>query len=296
MHHELERFLDSLISQYGIGKVILAPFTLMGALAGAGVITGGAVSFAATVVGLFVAAALVSALSLQLRSANRLLAERAAILNLYADRFTQSAQHYAYTIENWEERTFVSKGGNTILERWVTIRVADQTIYSVWSGIYRAGMEATEEMSHSERRRIRFEARSFDENMELGARYDVTSKWENNWLWLFIHFDKPVSAGQVVRAWVRWEWPGYFRGLLAGHTEPINWIAQRPAKRISAILTFDRNCNLRSGLRITPHQGSQMPNQVRMPDGRTVISIEYANVIPKSQVGFRLDTMPLNVN
>jgi hypothetical protein len=296
MRHELERFLNSLISQYGMGKVLLAPFGIMGALAGAGVVTGGAASLVATLSGLFVAVVVVSALSIQLRAAHMLLAERAAILNLYTDRFASSARQYAYTIENWEDEVFVSKGGTTILEKWVTIKVADQDLYTVWSGIYRAGMATPGVISDSERRRIKFEARSFNEKMELGARYDTTNKWEENWLWLFIHFDKPASAGQIVRVWLRWEWPGHYRGLLAGQTEPIDWRVQRPARRIAATVTFDKTCNLRNGLRITPYHDCQMPKQVMTPDGRTVITVEYFDVAPDSQVGFRLDSIPLSPN
>jgi hypothetical protein len=293
MYNELERFLDSLISQYGIGKVILAPSVLIGTLAGAGIISGGAVSFVATISGLFIAVVVISALSLQLRAAHVLLAERAAIMSLYAGRFTESAQQYAYTIEDWEEKAFVTGSGKTMLERWVTILAADQGLNSAWSGIYRAGMEATEALSSSGRRRIRFEARSFDENMELGARYDITSKWQDDWLWLFIHFDKPVHPGQIVRIWVRWEWPEYYKGLLIGQPEPVHWIAQRPAKRIAATITFDKDCNLRNGIRVTPYPGSRMPKQIRTPGGQTVISVEYTNVIPQSQMGFRLDTISI---
>ncbi len=289
----MERFFDSLISQYGIGKVILAPFTVIGALAGAGLITGGLVSFTATIAGYFVAIAIISALSLQLRSARTLLAERATILNLYTDRFAQSALKYAYTIEDWEDKVYVSKGGDTILEKWVTIRVADQELYTVWSGIYRAGMATPEVISESERRRIKFEARSFDENMQLGARYDTTCKWEENWLWVFIHFEKPASAGEIVRAWIRWEWPGHYKGLLAGQTEPIDWRFQRPAKRISATVTFDKSCNLLNGFRITPYYNCQAPEQIKTPDGQIVISIDYIDVSPGSPVGFKLDASPL---
>jgi hypothetical protein len=283
---DLQRFLDYLIKQYGIGRIVLAPFATIAILAGAGLITGGAVSFVATGFGLFVALVLISALSLQLRSTRQLSIQRARVLGRYTERFARSIESYAFQIVDWDERVVVSKHGDTVLEKWVTIEVGDEELDSVWSGIYANGGE----VSASERRRVRVEARGFDENGIHGARYDVTQEWEGSRVKLFIHFEQPARPHQIVRLWIRWEWPGYYRNLLSGDTAVVEWLMHRPTKRVAAKIIFDKTCGLREELRITPYQGCPTPTQHRTPDKGIEINIEHLDVVTEVKVGFTVDS------
>jgi hypothetical protein len=281
---DFQRFLDYLIKQYGIGPVMLAPFGTIAVLAGAGVITGGAVSLAATGLGLFVAVVFISALYVQLRGTRQLLVQRARVLARYTDRFARSFESYAFQIVDWNESVIVGKRGDTVLEKWVTIEVGDEELYSVWSWVY-----ARDEVSAAERRRVRIEARGFDENGTFGARYDVTEQWEGNRVKLFIHFEQPARAHQTVRVWIRWEWPRYYSSLLDGDIAVVEWLMHRPAKRVSTRIVFDRACKLGGELRVTPHQECPVPTQHRTPDDGIEIRIAYFDVTPGAKIGFTLD-------
>jgi hypothetical protein len=281
---DIQRFLDYLIRQYGIGRVILAPFATMAALAGAGIVTGGAVSFVAIGLSLFIAVVFISALSLELRATRQLLIQRGRVLTRYTDRFARSIESYAFQIMDWDEKVVVSKHGDTVLEKRVTIEVGDDELDSVWSWIY-----ARDEVSVAERRRVRIEARGFDENGTQGARYDVTQEWEGRRVRFFIHFEQPARAHQTVRLWIRWEWPRYYSNLLDGDTAVVEWLMHRPTKRIATKIVFDKTCRLREELRITPHQDCPIPTQDRTPDGGIEVNIEYLAITQGNKIGFTLD-------
>lgn len=286
MWDDLQRFLDYLITKYGVLRVLLGPFAVVGLLAGAGIITGGGISLAATGAGLFIALVIITALSLQLRSARHLSAERARIVNFYIHRLTQSYEPYSFTIEDWDENVTINKHGDAVLERWVTIKVADEKLYSIWSGAYTQA-----DVNDALRRRVKAEARGFDEdngNRVLGARYDVTSDWEGKKIRLFVHFERPASAGETVRIWLRWEWPTYYEGLLNGRTDIVEWSMHRPTKHVAAKLVFDKATHAK-GFRITPYARCPMPKQEPQPDGGLMVSTEYRDIEPDTTVGFRID-------
>lgn len=206
------------------------------------------------------------------------------MLSRYTARFARSIESYAFQIIDWEEQVVVSKHGDTILEKRVTIEVGDEELYSVWSWIY-----TRDEVSPSERRRVRVEARGFDENGIPGARYDVTQEWEGSTVRLFIHFEQPAQPHQTVRLWIRWEWPRYYLSLLSGDTAIVEWIMMRPTKRIATRIVFDKTCKLRDVLHITPHQDSHVPTQVTAPDNGIEVAIEYLEIVPGKKIGFTLD-------
>jgi hypothetical protein len=283
---DLQRFLDYLITKYGVLRVLLGPFAAIGLLAGAGIITGGGVSLTATGASLFIALIIITALSLQLRSARHLSVERARIVNFYIHQFAQSDGPYSFTLEDWDERVTINKHGDAVLERWVTIRVEDEKLYSIWSGAYTQA-----DVNDALRRRVKAEARGFDENngtRVLGARYDVTSEWEGKRIRLFVHFERPASAGDIVRIWLRWEWPAYYEGLLNGQTDIVEWSMHRPTKHIAGKLIFDKASHAKS-FHITTYAGCPMPKQEPQPDGGLAVSAEYHNVEPETTVGFRID-------
>jgi hypothetical protein len=281
---DLQRFLNYLLRQYGISRVLLAPFATIAILVGAGLVTGGTSAFVATGISLFIAVVFISALSLELKATRQLLGQRARVLNRYTDRFSRSIESYAFMIEDWDEKVVVSRHGDTVLERWVTIEVGDEELYSVWSAIYMHG-----EVSAAERRRVRVESRGFDENGNQGARYDVTQRWDGNRLQIFIHFEQPAQAHQTVRLWIRWEWPRYYKSLLDGDTAVVEWLMHRPTKRVATKITFDQSCGLGHNLRITPYQGAVAPSQARTPDRGLEIAVEYLTVATGSRFGFTLD-------
>jgi hypothetical protein len=281
---DLQRFLDYLLREYGISRVLLAPFATIGILVGAGLVTGQTSGFVATGISLFIAVVFVSALTLELKATRQLLAQRARVLNRYTDRFSRSIESYAFMIEDWDEKVVVSKHGDTVLERWVTIEVGDEELYSVWSAIYMHG-----EVSAADRRRVRVEARGFDENGNQGARFDVTKRWDGNRLQLFVHFEQPAQAHETVRLWIRWEWPRYYKSLLDGDTAIVEWLMHRPTKRVATKILFDKSCKLGDDLCITPYQGAIVPSQARTLDKGIEIAAEYLSVTTGMRFGFTLD-------
>ena len=226
MWDEIQRFLESLLANYGVGRVLLGPFALITLLAGLGLVNGGTSAFVGVGLSLFVAVVIISALTLQLRSNRELLRERARIVNLYTERFVLR-ESQSYSVEDWDESVVITKNGDTKLEKWVTIRVGSDSLYSAWTWIQEAGKSSTDQISRSERRRFTFEARSFNEQRALGARYDVTSEWNGNKIQLFIHFEQPAQAREIVRIWMRWEWPRYYKNLLEGDTAIVDWLRVR---------------------------------------------------------------------
>lgn len=285
MWDDFQRFLDSLVTDYGVLRVLLGPFVAIGILAGTGIITGGAVSFLATGLSLFIALIVITALSLQLRSTRDLLAERARVVNLYTDRFAGSVGPTAFSVEDWDETVTINKRGDAVLERWYAIKVGDENLYSIWSGIY-SGFEVRD----SERRRVRAQARGFDEQRCLGAKYDVTSEWEGSRIRLYIHFEQPAPAREIVRIWIRWVWPGYYSHLLAGEKDVVEWWMHRPSKRINARMVFEKGCAVDDGFNITPYRGCPMPKQEKQPDGGLVITAKYEDVKTETKMGFWIDS------
>lgn len=294
MWDEVQGFIESLLENYGVSRVLLGPFTLIALIAALGLLKGGTAALVGVAVSLFVAVVIITALTLQLRSTRELLAERARIVNLYTERFV-IRESESYSVEDWDESVVIAKNGTTKLEKWVTIKVGQDSLYSVWSWIEEAGNSKGRNLSESERRGVTFEARSFavqadaSQSRVLGARYDVTREWNGNKLQLFIHFEQPARAGEVVRIWMRWEWPRYYKNLLDGNTGIVDWLMHRPTKRIAIAMTFDQSCKIRADFNITPHRDSNMPIQARGADGSLVVTWEQSDVPVDVKVGFRLD-------
>lgn len=284
MGDNVQEFLNSLISQYGIIKVLLAPFAVIGLLVGTGLFAGGAVSVLAVSLSGFVAVVIISTLSLQLKKTHELLAARARVLNLYIDRFAQRPGAYAYTIEQWHESVIVTRGGDTRADKWVVARVGGEHLLSLWSSISQSG-----QVSDSQRRRVKIEARSFDDHGVPGARYDVTQTWEGNNVFACVHFGQPVLAGSVVRVWLHWEWPEYYKNLLNGDTETIEWAMSRPCERLYSEIRFDKTCKLENGFRVTEFQNCPVPRQSEDAAKATILTTEYENLQPGNKVGFKLD-------
>lgn len=284
MLDDLQRFLDFLIIKYGVFRVLLGPFATVSLLAGAGVITGGSISFIATGASLFIALVVISVLSLQLSASRHLLEERARIVNLYTKRFAESVEPSAFTIEDWHEEVVINKHGDATLDRWVTMKVGDESLYSIWSGLY-----SQYEVNDAERRRVKVEARAFHEPRILGARYDVTSTWEGSSVRVFIHFHQPASAGDIVRIRLHCEWPMYYRRLLDGDTDIVEWFMRRPNKRITAEMRFDKAYNRARRFSISPYKGCPMPEQEELADGSLKILARYDDIPVETIVGFKID-------
>lgn len=288
MWDEVQQFVESLLANYGIARVLLGPFAVITLLASLGLVKGGTTAFIGVGLSLFVAVVVITALTMQLRSTRELLSERERVVNLYTEQFLLSDSEL-YSIEDWDESVIITKNGDTKLEKWVTIRVGDDSLYSTWSWIQEARMSKEGSISESARRQVKFEARSFNEQRVLGARYDVTKKWDGNKVQLFIHFDQPARAGQIVRVWMRWEWPRYYKSLLEGDTSIVDWLMQRPTKRIATTMTFDRSCHIRDDFHITPYGDCDMPLQSRAADDALIVRWERFDIPLGIRVGFRLD-------
>lgn len=288
-------FLDALIQKYGVRRVLLAPFVAMAATSAFGLVRDSNVAaFIAALASAFVAVVLIIYFGIGWRNTRVALAERTRTLTRYVDRFARTAEPpFAFSIGDWEEQVVVGCRGDTVIERWITVVVGPQEIFSCWTSNYAF---ASGEMTPAQRRRVVVLARSFDSSRKLGARYDLTYEWEQNAQRILIHFDQPVSAGETVRIWVRWSWPGYYRSLLDGTAENVEWKMCRPANRINASIRFEKSAKLRDKLKITQYSPngsyvvSRSPNTTSSPDGSVVVEAEYTQVVPGTLVAFRLDT------
>jgi len=285
MGSEIQRFLDHLITRYGVGRILIAPFVAIGALAGAGIITTGAAPAIAVVCVVFVAVVFMSALVLQLRTTRELLEQRTIFVNYYAQILKRDVTFDSFAIEDWREEVRVTKNGNTVLEKWVTIKIGSNDINFVWSTVWTAyGVD------DDNRRQFKAEARRINQDGSLGVRYDVTKIWVSNKVELFIHFGEFVTAHKQLRIWIRWEWPTYYKSLLDGGTATVQWLMRRHVKSVRSRMIFDKSCRIRDNFQISSYDDGIMPGQERMPDGSIEISVEYTDVPVGTRFGFMLDS------
>jgi hypothetical protein len=106
---------------------------------------------------------------------------------------------------------------------------------------------------------------------------------------VFVHFPDPAAPGDLVRIWIRWSWPRFYRTLLDGGTEPVEWTFRRTMTDFCASLTFDRAITRGNKLLVTPYNGSPSPDQVIQPDGSVKINAQYSNLPRDRTVGFRIE-------
>jgi hypothetical protein len=169
---EVQGFIETLLDRYGLWKVLTGPFALIGMLGALGLATrNNTTSLIAVILSFFFALVLIVFFAYQWRSTSAGMADRARTLTRYAERFIRQADYQAFAITDWRESVTVGRNGDSTIERWITISVGAHELYSCWSANYST---TTSELAGSQKRRIKVEARSFDENRQLGARYDVT--------------------------------------------------------------------------------------------------------------------------
>ncbi|GAA1273335.1 hypothetical protein GCM10009665_71400 [Kitasatospora nipponensis] len=226
--------------------------------------------------------------ALRLGQTRALVEERARVLNRYAARVMNESGPGAFWIEDWEEEVQVSKGGDTTIDRWLTIRVGDSPLYSCWNAAYQTLGNVTDRA----RRRVRSYAHAFDDHTKRqGLRYDVTDRWDGNKNRIFVHFPDPVPAHDARGVQVSWSWPAYSAALLRGDgAEDFEWMPRRRIKRLKATITFAKECKLQEEPRMDIINGPAPKITTRRHHVYT-IEAEYLDMEPDIKVGFRL-TMP----
>jgi hypothetical protein len=285
---EIEHFIEALLEKYGLWRVLTGPFLVIAVVGGFGLITNrGAASIVAVSFGYFIATVLILYFALKWRSADRQASERARSLTEYAERTMRQNKELSFSITEWDEKAIISKNGDTIIERRITLEVGAQDLHSCWTANYST---SGGELSAREKHEVLVQARSISESGELGARYDLTDSWEGTKQRIYIHFERPAPSGSTVRIWVRWSWPAFFRHLLRGGVEQVEWNFHRPMRSLSATMTFDSSCRLKSLFPVTSYPNCPAPTQERNnPDGSLEIRATYNNVAEDTTVGFRLD-------
>lgn len=286
MWDDIQGFIESMLEKYGLFKIVIGPYLVVSTLCGLGFLTRSTVvTFIAVALSFLSTLILLVYTSWQWRNSHAVLVERTRTLNRYIDRFVRNLESTAFSIEDWEEKVTVSRHGNTVIERWITIKVGSETLYSIWTANYKA---STRPILESHRRRVAAQARDFN-GRELGARYDVHDEWRSNKHRLFVHFNEPAEPGEELNLWLRCSWPAFSEDVLAGIASPVEWKLRRPAKRISSTVTFDKSSGVKGAFSIRPHRGSPRPTQEVLPDKSVAITVEYSDVKPGSLVGYTLD-------
>lgn len=284
---EIQSFIESLLEKYGLWRVLIGPFLVIGVVGGFGLITNrGAASFVAVMLSFAIAILLIIFLALQWRTLATTLRARDKILTRYADRFVKSSANDTFSIEDWRETAIVGRAGDASIERRITLLAGAEGLYTVCITNYST---SADELTLSRRRKVKVQARSFNEQDELGARYDLTTNWIGSRQRAFIHFHNPVPANTIVRIWVQCEWPRLCTSVLNGQPSVIEWKFRRDIKRLAATMIFEKYFGVPGPLSITAFQGSVTPNQVVQADRSTVVSVEYLNLPKDSTVGFLVD-------
>jgi hypothetical protein len=293
MWYEVERLLESLISRYGLLRVLLAPYSLALPLSGLGLLQDRAQAIAFGTTSLFVASVLIIiALVRSIKVLQRRNSERQDIINDYVD-LVLSTRSRPFTWELWEEYQTIGRGGDVVIEQYLTLRVVKKTpLHVAWIAVYQS---SDSPLSPKQRKKITASARKFAPDgvggRRIGANYRSTQRWEDNRLRVMIHLDTPLRYGDIARIHMRWTWPGFYRSLLNGGRDAAEWATDREKiTHLVASLTFKDECRLRRGLEITPFPQTPDPRYHATQEGAIQIDLEDKDISAAvRKIGLGLD-------
>ncbi|PXW25053.1 UNVERIFIED_CONTAM: hypothetical protein DES50_1231 [Williamsia faeni] len=202
--------------------------------------------------------------------------ERSRVLNNYTEQITTGQQDNAdlFEIIEWDEDVAVAKQGDTVMERWITVKNGNSELSAMWN---KCNKSTHDQKSKTNSLAPTVRAYEFeigeDGERKLGPRIIVTNKWvETGAQIAFLHFNSPVSPDQILRFKIEWRWPKYYNHLLDGQAEPVYWIFRRPVSSLKSRLHFDKECNA-SSARLSKYRHSSIPKINQRPAG--IVSVEY---------------------
>jgi hypothetical protein len=296
MSERIQHFIESLIEDFGLTKVILFPFALVPVVAAFGWTSGpelaGALSGSVALLESFI---LLIALAARLRLERGSSSQRDKVILRLTHTILDEQTESSYTWEYWKDRVAVSAGGDMTSEEWRTLRVGRaRPLRVLW-----AAKEQTPEGSlvDRDRRRVRVQVNSLDivnGQSIIGASYDVAGIWETPDAFV-IYFcpDKPVPPRGTLRVYVKWIWPGYYRQLVQGGIDEVYYERKRgTVKSVELDIVFDKSCELRGPMRTRPIGGTAPPRQNYNADGSLSLHVSYESRSFEGKIGFVLDNSP----
>jgi hypothetical protein len=279
-------FLERLIREYGLIKIVIGMAAVAGALLGLGVV----VSEEMLIV--FAGASLIAlllvicvALMVDRHRLRRDLAEDAEVLDRYGQEIVSRQNSQSFTIKDWREEQYIEKHGDTTFSRRITLIVGNQPLQTFWHKVHMT----TGRQDYGYRKKFRIEARTFDGD-ELGVRFPITRTWEGHSISVFIHLDRSYGPGEEVPVYLQIYWPEYTKDLVEGNlVDPTEWEFHRKCENIEVTMSFAKRLRIRRDFHISPFPGTPRPNQSRGPDKRRRIEFAYPNPPQKTPIGFRLE-------
>jgi hypothetical protein len=279
--------LENIIRKQGLVRVIGALSSIAAVLLGLGVVVDRETTF--RFASFFVVALLFVtciAFYLDRHRLQRDLNEAAEVLDRYGDEIFSRQNSDSFDIKEWREEQHIGKHGNTTLCRWFTLVVKTQELQTFWHRVHMT----TRRQDFKYKKRFSVEARPFDGNFQLGARFPVTLTWQNHSASIFIHLDRAYSPGEEVPVYLQIYWPEYAMDLLDREiVDPTEWEFHRHIGRLQVTMSFDKKVKIEKDFRITPFQGTPSPRQTRGGDRNHRIEFLYESPPQKTPVGFRIE-------
>ncbi|MCK2216099.1 hypothetical protein MF672_020180 [Actinomadura sp. ATCC 31491] len=291
MAEDVRRFIEALITKYGVWRVATGPFLLVPILAALGLVAGGStVSVIAASLTLLISVILVVALAQQLRTERRRRAERDKVITRLVGILAASDKPAPYAYRTWDEHVVVSRHGDTVIDQWKEVVVEQgQELSILWAGTEQSAGRPTE----TERRKIEVFACNFTDTPQGrrdGADYDLVEVWQENALVIYLPLDQPIQEGRRLKIHITWVWPGFYRHLVEGGRDDVFWLSKRAKlQNLTFSMTFGPSCGLDRELRIRPFPGCPAPRQQLRADRSLVIDGAYGPKGVPPRAGFTLD-------
>lgn len=279
-------WLEQLVRRYGLVRILGVLGGIAAILAAVGVSASEATVLGVAVI-VLIAILLVTVMAqyidrVKLYSDRRLAAD---VLDRYAVELRDRQNEHSFETMIWREIQVVSENGDTVIERWLTLRVGSEPLQTLWQRCYQENSRGAD---FGYQRKVRVEARSFEETGELGVQLPITQTWEGHSIRLFVHFFEAQAPGSEVRIWLRLRWPGYMAEFAKrGAVVPIEWTTRRITGHLALRLELPVRM---AGARVaaTPYAGCPQPTQDRVGDSH-VVTFNMPGPPVDRLVGFRIE-------
>jgi hypothetical protein len=281
------RILENLIIRNGLVKLLSALAGFAAVLLGLGVVIDRETTFrfAVFVVVVVLLLALVT-FNIDRRRLYRNLADASEILDRYGIDLIGRQNSSSFHIKEWREQQYIGQSGNTTIHRWFTLVVGDKPMDMFW---HIAQMD-TERTDHKYQKKFSLEARTFDENQELGVRLPTTTKWTGHSIRAFMFLDRVYEPGDLLRVHLHYEWPDFLKTLIDQEiVEPTEWIFRRKVEVIQVEMSFAKKLGIDRDFHITPYPNTDRPRQFSGADGCHKIEFSFENPPQDTPVGFKVE-------
>lgn len=279
-------FLESLILEYGLAKLLVAFGGILTGITGLGFLIKPEV--AAFCAGTALTLVLLLTVVFQGVDRRRLYSQDAQhkrTMNRYAAWIIKQQSAEAFSIDQWHEEIEVFASGDVTLERWITLKIGSQPLETFWHRCYRSTAAPNRRYQSKVRATINaFELE--DSSRTVGVRIDHTAFWEEgDSLRVIGHLANPAEADSILRIRIRISWPEYYKELLeAQGVEPFEWKLSREARDFSLNMTFDKGLKLKTDLLVTPFGTTTRPSQEQRGNGELIL--KYSPDLPRPGVKF----------